>query len=61
MKQYQISWSPQAEETYLNTLSQILEKWTVKEAEDFESKVESLLKKLETKNIFAPLPANKIA
>jgi mRNA-degrading endonuclease YafQ of YafQ-DinJ toxin-antitoxin module len=36
MKEYLISWSPVAEETYLKTLNQILDKWTVKEAEDFE-------------------------
>jgi hypothetical protein len=45
MKQYLIAWSPLAEESSLNTLSQILENWTIKEAEDFEAKVESLLEK----------------
>jgi len=54
MKQYLISWSPQAEETYLNTLSQILEKWTIKEAEDFEAKVESILEKLKTQKHLCP-------
>ncbi len=58
MKQYLISWSPQAEETYLNTLSQILEKWTIKEAEDFEAKVESLLEKLKTQKHLCP-PSSK--
>ena len=33
MKEHLISWSPVAEETYLKTLSQILERWTIKEAE----------------------------
>lgn len=54
MKQYRISWSPLAEESYLNTLSQILEKWTIKEAEDFESKVEGLLEKLKTQKYLCP-------
>ena len=58
MKQYHISWSPFAEETYLNTLSQILEKWTVIEAEDFETKVESLIEKLKTQKHLCP-PSNK--
>jgi len=48
MKEYPISWSPLAEETYLKTLNQILDRWTVKEAEDFETKVESLIDKLKT-------------
>ena len=54
MKEYFISWSPLAEETYLKTLSQILERWTVKEAEDFESKVESLIKKLKIQKYLCP-------
>jgi len=36
MKEYSISWSPIAEETYLDVISRILERWTIKEAEDFE-------------------------
>lgn len=35
MREYLIFWSPLAEETYLETISQILEHWTIKEAEDF--------------------------
>jgi len=58
MKEYLISWSPLAEETYLKTLSFILEKWTVKEAEAFERKVESLLEKLKTQKHLCP-PSNK--
>ncbi len=46
MKEYFISWSPLAEETYLKTLSLILDRWTLKEAEDFEAKVNRLIKKL---------------
>lgn len=54
MKEYLISWSPLAEETYLNTLTQILERWTIKEAEDFEAKVESLIEKLKTHKRLCP-------
>ena len=43
MKEYLIFWSPLAEDTYLKTLAAILEKWTIKEAEDFEHKVDNLL------------------
>jgi len=38
-----IYWSPLAEESYLKTLAFILEKWTLKEAEDFRMKVEGLI------------------
>ena len=58
MKEYLISWSPLAEETYLKTLSQILEHWTLKEAEDFEAKVESLIEKLKTQKRLCP-PSDK--
>jgi plasmid stabilization system protein ParE len=60
MKQNQISWSPLAEESYLNTLSWILEKWTIKEAKDFEAKVESLLEKLKAQKHLCP-PSGKQA
>ena len=46
MKEYQIFWSPVAEDTYLSTLSQILDRWTIREAEDFADKVDSLIEKL---------------
>ena len=48
MKEYLIYWSPLAGESYLNILSQILERWTIREAEAFEAKVESLVDKLRT-------------
>lgn len=54
MRQYQISWSPLAEESYLKTLAQILEKWTIKEAEEFEEKVDSLIEKLKTQKYLCP-------
>ncbi|PIY30902.1 MAG: hypothetical protein COZ08_10295 [Bacteroidetes bacterium CG_4_10_14_3_um_filter_42_6] len=58
MKEYRIFWSPLAEETYLKTLSRILERWTVKEAEDFDAKVESLIEKLKTHKRLCP-PSDK--
>jgi plasmid stabilization system protein ParE len=58
MKEYFISWSPLAEETYLKTLSLILEKWTIKEVEDFENKVESLIEKLKSQKRLCP-PSDK--
>ena len=54
MKEYFILWSPLAEETYLYVLSQILEKWTIREAEEFETKVESLIDKLKTHKYLCP-------
>ena len=50
-----IYWSPLAEETYLNTLSQILDKWTIKEVEAFEAKVDSLLDKLKKHKHLCPV------
>ena len=58
MKGYLIIWSPLAEETYLKTLSLILDRWTVKEAEDFEAKVESLIQKLKMHQHLCP-PSDK--
>jgi len=60
MTRYTILWSPLAEKTYLKTLSQILKKWTIKEAENFEFKVDSLLNRLQTqKNLCPPSFKNK--
>ncbi|MFW6275750.1 MAG: type II toxin-antitoxin system RelE/ParE family toxin [bacterium] len=58
MKEYLISWSPLAEETYLKTLNQILDRWSVKEAEDFEAKVDSLIEKLKIQKRLCP-PSDK--
>jgi hypothetical protein len=58
MKEYLIFWSPLAEETYLKTLAAILEKWTIKEAEDFEHKVDDLLEMLKTQKHLCP-PSDK--
>jgi plasmid stabilization system protein ParE len=49
-----VSWSPLAEKTYLKTLSQILDRWTLKEAEDFEAKVENLISNLKTNKHLCP-------
>lgn len=54
MKSFLISWSPIAEETYLNTLCWILEKWSLKEAEAFEAKVESMLDRIRTHKFLCP-------
>ncbi|MDY0078407.1 MAG: hypothetical protein RBR87_14160 [Bacteroidales bacterium] len=54
MKEAVIFWAPLAEETYLKTLSQILDRWTIKEAENFEAKVESLLEKLKIHKHLCP-------
>jgi hypothetical protein len=45
-KKYPIRWTREAETTYLETLVFILEKWTLKEAEQFESLTNNLLKSL---------------
>ncbi|TVQ93735.1 MAG: type II toxin-antitoxin system RelE/ParE family toxin [Bacteroidetes bacterium] len=55
MKKYFIYWSPLAEETYLKTLGQILDRWTINEVEDFEVKVEGLIEKLKTHKRLCPL------
>lgn len=55
MKKYQIVWSPFAEETYIRTLIFILENWSLKEAEAFENKVESLLERLITQKYLCPV------
>jgi plasmid stabilization system protein ParE len=54
MKKYQIVWSPYAEESYLRILTYIIDNWTVKEAEDFDNKAESLLERLKTHKHLCP-------
>ncbi len=49
-----IYWSPQAEESYLKTLEFILEKWTTREADNFQDKVDGLLVNLEIYNRLCP-------
>ena len=55
MKPCLIIWSVLAEETYLKTLAQILDRWTIKEAEKFEEKVESLIEKLKIQKRLCPV------
>jgi hypothetical protein len=45
-KNYVIHWTKEADETYIDTLSFILEKWTIKEALNFEKLTEELLMNL---------------
>jgi plasmid stabilization system protein ParE len=55
MKEYRIFWSPRAEETYLKILEYILLKWSQKEAEDFEDRINRLIDKLRFhKNLCPP-------
>lgn len=58
MSGYIMYWSPLAEETYFKTLSRILEQWTIKEAQDFANKVESLIEKQKTYKRLCP-PSEK--
>ena len=58
MKKYQIIWSPFAEESYFRTLTYILENWSIKEAQDFDNKVENLLERLKIHKHLCP--ASKI-
>ncbi|NPD46018.1 MULTISPECIES: type II toxin-antitoxin system RelE/ParE family toxin [unclassified Lentimicrobium] len=46
MRPPHIIWSPVAEDSYLKTIEYILAKWSLREAEKFESKVNHLLNKL---------------
>jgi plasmid stabilization system protein ParE len=59
MKENLIYWSPLAEETYLKTLSEILDRWSVKEALAFEAKVESLIKKIKSHKRLCPPSAKQ--
>ncbi len=46
MKRCRIIWSPLAEEKYLEIISWLITNWSLKAAEEFEQKVESLLYRL---------------
>lgn len=50
-----IIWSPLAKETYRNTIEFILLKWTLKEAEALDIKVEALIKKLRINKNLCPV------
>ncbi len=45
-KEYPIRWTEEAGDTYLETISFILKKWTIKEVEQFEALTHALLDKL---------------
>ncbi|RLC25112.1 MAG: hypothetical protein DRH21_04480 [Deltaproteobacteria bacterium] len=59
MKGYPIFWSPLAEETYLKTLTWILDKWTLREAINFENKVNGLIEKLKIQKKLCPVSSTK--
>ena len=50
----QVIWSKAAQKSYLNTLKSILDRWTLKEGEAFETKVFSFVKTLSTNNRLCP-------
>ena len=54
MNEVLVYWSSLAEKTYLKILSQILDRWSIKEAEDFEAKVDRLITILKTKKHLCP-------
>lgn len=50
----EIIWSETALETYLKVIDYLFEKWTIKEINVFESKVDELLIKIQKSNQFCP-------
>ena len=47
MKQkYEVSWSPKAKESYIETILFILKKWTIKEVIGFEKDLKRIIKNL---------------
>ena len=55
MKEYLVLWSPKAEETYLAILQFIIKKWSIKEAEAFDKRVDDLILQLKRhKNLCPP-------
>ena len=55
MKQFHIIWSPLAEGTYLDTISYILNEFTIKEAGAFEKKVSNLIQYLKSNKKLCPV------
>ncbi|MCD4679907.1 MAG: type II toxin-antitoxin system RelE/ParE family toxin [Bacteroidales bacterium] len=53
-KKATIIWSALAREAYLDILNHILTEWTIREATDFDDKVESLLARLKTNTKLCP-------
>jgi len=59
MKRSNIIWSPLAEEKYLEIISWIIVNWSLKAAEEFEQKVESLLYRISLfQNLCPPSKTN---
>jgi plasmid stabilization system protein ParE len=59
-REFTVYWSPEAEETYLETIKFILERWPVEVAEDFERLVEDLVNRLrQHKNLCPSSPMHK--
>jgi plasmid stabilization system protein ParE len=54
MKKSRIIWSPIAEESYLQILRYLLENWSVREAQEFDNKLENLLESLKIHNRLCP-------
>ncbi len=50
----EIIWSETALKTYLKVIDYLFEKWTIKESNVFETKVDNLLNKIQKFNQFCP-------
>jgi len=53
-KKHSIYWTVEASNTYINTITFIFEKWTIKEVEHFEKLTSELLEKLKTNQKLCP-------
>lgn len=49
-----VTWSPQAEYSYLSILIYIIENWSVKAADNFNKKTENLISKIKSNNSLCP-------
>lgn len=56
---YHIIWSPKSKSTYLKTIKQILDRWTMKEVENFEALVLDLTEKLKMNRKLCPASKSK--
>jgi plasmid stabilization system protein ParE len=54
-----VLWSPLAEETYLNILNYLIDNWSVNIAQQFDDKVESLLKHISKHTKLCPKSKHK--
>lgn len=53
-KDFIIIWSPKSELNYTKIINYIIERWTIKEAIDFDTKAMSLLNVLKTRHRLCP-------